>query len=225
MKKLAVLTFMVFLSGLILAGPVEDLIKNSGTSEDYPGSKYLVLFDSTTVDVQETGLSYFYTHQLFKILTPKGAIDKRNIEYGYDPLSAWVEIQMVKIYRKDGSVEELDLSNTLDYPAPARAIYWGAREQMIEVGRLEPGDALEVKLFKKGFTYALLMQDDEEKYIPPMRGHFYDIVPFWSSQPMLEKTYITKIPSDKPAQYEFYHGECQSSVRFLKSQAVNQKLQ
>ena len=214
MKKLLALFLTIFLSGLLIAGPVENLIKSSGTSEDYPGSNFLVLFDSTVVDVQETGLSYFYTHQLFKILTPKGAINKRNIEYGYDPLSAYVEIQMVKIHRKDGTVEELDIENVLDYPAPARAIYWGAREQMIEVGRLEPGDALEVKLFKKGFTYALLMQDDEERYIPPMRGHFYDIVPFWSSQPMLEKTYIMKIPSDKPVQYKFYHGECQSSVRF-----------
>ncbi len=214
MKRLYALVLMVFLSGVLMAGPVEDLIKNSGTSEDYTGSNYLVLFDSTVVDVQATGLSYFYTHQLFKILTPQGAIDKRNIEYGYDPLSAYVEIRMVKIHRKDGTIEELDLDKVLDYPAPARAIYWGAREQMIQVGRLEPGDALEVKLFKKGFTYALLMQDDEERYIPPMRGHFYDIVPFWSSQPMLEKTYITNVPSDKPVQFEFYHGECQPSLRF-----------
>jgi hypothetical protein len=205
---------MVFLSGVLMAGPVEDLIKKSGCSKDYPGSDFLVLFDSTVVDVQATGLGYFHTHQLFKILTPQGAIDKRNIEYGYDPLSAYVEFQEVKIHRKDGTVEELDLAKVLDYPAPARAIYWGAREQMIEIGRLEPGDAVEVKLFKKGFTYALLMQDDEERYIPPMRGHFYDIIPFWSDQPMLEKTYITAIPSDKKVQYEFYHGECQSSMRF-----------
>jgi len=214
MKRLYAVVLMVFLSGVLMAGPVEDLIKNSGCAKEYPGSDFLVLFDSTEVDVQETGLSYFYTHQLFKILTPQGAIDKRNIEYGYDPLSAYVEFQMVKVYRKDGSVDVIDVANVLDYPAPARAIYWGAREQMVEVGRLEPGDAVEVKLFKKGFTYALLMQDDEERYIPPMRGHFYDIVPFWSSQPILEKTYITRIPSDKAVQYEFYHGECQSSVRF-----------
>jgi len=214
MKKLYALVLMVFLSAVLMAGPVEDLIKNSGGPTEYPGSDFLVLFDSTVVDVQETGLSYFHTHQLFKVLTPKGALDKRNIEYGYDPLSAYVEFLMVKIHRKDGSVEELDLAKVLDYPAPARAIYWGAREQMIEVGCLEPGDAVEVKLFKKGFTYALLMQDDEEQYIPPMRGHFYDIVPFWSNQPMLEKTYITTIPSNKKVQYEFYHGECQSSMRF-----------
>jgi hypothetical protein len=220
MKKVSLLIIAIFATAMLSAGPAEDLIKNSGTHDDYPGSKYLVLFDSTRVEVQESGLSYFYTHQLFKILTPEGAIDKRTITYGYDPLSAAAEIQMVKIYRKDGTVETLDTADVLDYPAPARWIYWGAREKMIEVGRLEPGDALEVRLFKKGFTYALLQQDDEEKYIPPMRGHFYDIVPFWSSQPVLEKTYMVILPADKPMQFEFYHGECQSSLRFHGDKTV-----
>ncbi len=198
----------------MLANPVEERLKMAGTADDFPGSNVLVVFDSTTVEVQHTGLSYFYTHQLFKILTKKGALEKRVIEIGYDPLSAFVEIKKAAIYRCDGTIETLDLSKVLDYPAPARAIYWGAREQMIEVGRLEPGDAIEIEYFKKGFTYALLTENDDDKYIPPMRGHFYDIVPFWSSDPVLEKVYITKIPADKPLQFEFYHGECQSKMRF-----------
>lgn len=214
MKKLLLsLTFL--LAGLLtMAGPVETLLETTGTADDYPGSDFVTVFDSTRVEVQETGLGYFYTHQLFKILNKQGALDKRVIEYGYDPLSAYVEIRMVKIYRKDGTIEEIDLSKIQDYPAPARMIYWGAREKIIEVGRLEPGDALEVKLFKKGFTYALLMQDDEEKYIPPMRGHFYDIVEFWSNHHVLEKTYMVNMPKDKPMQFEFYHGECRASERF-----------
>jgi len=200
----------VFLSG----GPIEGLIEKSGSSGDYPDADVLIIFDSTLVDVQESGLSYVNTHQLFKILTPKGALKHRVITYGYDPLSAYVEIKKVVVYRKNGSIEELDMSKVLDYPAPARMIYWGASEKMIEVGRLEPGDAVEVFLFKKGFTYALLLDNggEDEKYIPPMRGHFYDIIPFWSDEPLLEKVYITSIPKDKTVQYEFYNGEVQSSA-------------
>jgi len=99
----------------------------------------------------------------------------------------------------------------LDYPAPARAIYWGAREKMLEVGRLEPGDAVETVMFRKGFTYALLMGDDDDRYIPPMKGQFYDIVEFFSSNPVKSKVYQVKVPADKPLQYEFYNGEAQSS--------------
>ncbi len=221
MLKKFTLSFVLLLAGLMLsAGPIEDLIKNSGNADVYKGNNLLILFDSTRVDVQETGLSHFYMHQLVKVLTQKGAMEKRTIKLDYDPLSADLDIWLVKIYRKDGTVEEVDLAGVKDYPAPARAIYWGAREKMIEVGRLEPGDAVEIKFFKKGFTYALLAQDDEERFIPPMRGHYYDIVPFWSDHPMLEKVYIAQIPADKQVQFEFYHGECKTSVRFIDGKHV-----
>ena len=81
---------------------------------------------------------------------------------------------------------------------------------MLEVGRLKPGDGLEVVLYKKGFSYALLGADDDQKYIPPMKGQFYDIVPFWSDNAthtlIMNKVYKIKLPADKHLQYKFYHG-------------------
>ena len=82
---------------------------------------------------------------------------------------------------------------------------------MIEIGRLEPGDAVEMVMFRKGFTYALLAQDDDDRYIPPMKGQFYDIVEFFNVNPVKSKVYQVKVPKDKPLQYEFYNGEVQSS--------------
>ncbi|MCX6235402.1 MAG: DUF3857 and transglutaminase domain-containing protein [Bacteroidetes bacterium] len=222
MKRMTVI-ISLFLMGWIRlsAGPVQDLIKNSGGPEDYPHDKLLILFDSIHVRVMETGLSYINTHRLYKILTAKGAKELSVIKYDYDPLSAFAEIKKVVIYRASGLIEEVDLSKTVDYPAPARAIYWGAREKMIGIGRLEPGDAVEVYLFKKGFTYALLAgEEDDERYIPPMRGHFYDIVEFWSASPVLLKSYQVDIPKDKPLQYEVYNGEVQSSQVFSGDRTI-----
>ena len=199
------------LSHLSFSNSIPELIKESGCSTDYPNSNLLIIFDSTTVEMQESGLSYYHTHTLYKVLTVSGAKKLSIIKYGYDPLSAYVDIKGITIYRKDGRVEELDMSKVYDYPAPARMIYWGAMEKMIEIGRLEPGDAVEVFLFKKGYTYALL-QDEDDKYIPPMRGHFYDIVPFWSSDPLLLKYYSVTVPEEKLIQYRFYNGEAESSA-------------
>jgi len=213
-KKLFLMLVLIFCGFIINADPVEDLIKTSGDADKYKGSNVLVLFDSTRVDVQQTGLSHFHIHQLFKVLTQAGALELRVIKVDYDPISADAEIRLLRVFRRNGDVEILDLKNVKDYAAPARGIYWGAREKMIEVGRLEPGDVVELKYFKKGFTYALLMDDDDDRFIPPMRGHYYDIVPFWSNHPMLEKVYIAQLPADKPLQYQFYNGECQSSLRF-----------
>jgi hypothetical protein len=117
--------------------PMQDLIRAAGDATVYPNDNLLVVFDSIRVDVKESGLSYVWSHTLTKVLNAKGAIDLNVVKFGYDPLSAYVDIKKVVIYKKDGTIRNLDLKNVLDYPAPARMIYWGAREKMIEVGRLD----------------------------------------------------------------------------------------
>ncbi len=214
MKQISLLILLALFAGsLAFAGPYYDLIKKAGDKKTFPGSNVLVIFDSTRVDMMETGLSHNYIHWLYKILTPEGAKGLSVIKFDYDPLSAWSEIRAVTVYHADGTQTVLDTSQVLDYPQPARAIYWGAREKMLEVGRLVAGDAVEVQLFRKGFTYALLENGgDDERYIPPMKGHFYDIVPFYSNDPVLLKVYLINVPDTKVLQYEVYNGEVSSKM-------------
>lgn len=215
MNKVILALFSILFFASLSADPhTKKLINKSGDASAYPGKSELIIFDSTIVAVQESGLSYVNIHKLTKILTIDGAKKNAVIIFGYDPLSAYVDIKNVRIYHKSGEITELDMTKVMDYPAPARAIYWGAREKMIKVGKLEPGDAIEVFMFRKGFTYALLQEEpDDEKYIPPMRGHYYDIVEFWSKNPVMEKVYQVKLPKDKTLQYEFYNGEIRSSAK------------
>jgi hypothetical protein len=203
-----ILSACIFLITLTLTADdaIRMALRRSSDISKFPNDKILVVFDSTRAEVSETGLGRVYMHQLVKILNNKGALDKRVVIIGYDPLSAFVRIESVNIYKANGDIISIDTANVKDYPAPARAIYWGAREKMLEIGRLEPGDAIQIRSFRKGFTYALLA-DDDDRYIPPMRGHFYDIVPFWSSDPVLEKVYSVSLPANKLLQYEFYNGE------------------
>ncbi|MDL2309558.1 DUF3857 domain-containing protein [Parabacteroides sp. OttesenSCG-928-B22] len=184
--------------------------------EKYAGYDCLVLLDSTSVEVEATGSGSFIIYKSMKIQTPKGAVANRVITYDYDPLTAFAEFRHVTIYRVNGDILNLDVTQACDYAAPARSIYWGARQIMMEVGRLEPGDIVEYKIRKKGFTYALLADggDDDARFIPPMRGHFYDIVPFWVENPTLRKVYSVTLPKEKEMQYEFYQGESRSSVYF-----------
>lgn len=175
----------------------------------------VTLLDSTGVDVNENGSGTFTIRKVIKIQTPEGALQNRIIKYDYDPLTAFAEFERVDIYKKNGEILHLDCSKAYDYTAPARAIYWGARQIMISPGLLEPGDIIDYQINKKGFTYALLgVTENEDRFIPPMRGQFYDIVPFWSNEPVMKKIYRVAIPMDKNMQYEFYQGVCNSSVRF-----------
>ena len=215
MKKKHILYLFLFIGILVKAQSYQDLIAAAGDAKTFPHSNVVDIFDSTSVQMQATGLSYYQMHKLTKVLTYEGAKQQRLIKISYDPFSAYVEIQKVVVYKANGEVITID-NPILDYVAPARAIYWGAMEQMMEIGKLEPGDAVEVVSFKKGYTYALLSGDGDEddKYIPPMRGHFYDIVPFWSNHPVLEKVYILSTPNDKKLQYEVFYGELTSMLRF-----------
>jgi hypothetical protein len=210
-------------------GEIRRLIDAAGDASSHSGASRVVVFDRTVADVQDSGLTYVTREVLHKVLTRAGGRALRALTFDYDPLSAKIAVREARVYRKCGAVEEIPLDRVVDYPAPARMIYWGARKVMVPVERLEAGDAIYVRIFRKGFTYALLGEDvevvgedvevvgrdasDDERYAPPMRGHFYDIVQFWSGTPILEKTYTALIPADKKVQYEVYNGEMTSSVR------------
>ena len=107
--------------------------------EAYAGYDCVTLLDSTAVTVQPTGSGAFAVCKAFKVQTPKGAVANRIIKYDYDPLTAHAEFRYATIYRANGDVINLDVTGACDYAAPARAIYWGARQIMLEVGRLQPG--------------------------------------------------------------------------------------
>lgn len=213
---------------VLLVAPVaaqEDLPRQlaaAGTAKEYPGASQLVVFDRTEVRVEDSGLSHVDREVLYKVLDREGAKELQALTFGYDPLSAFVAVKAMKVLRAGGAVEDVPLSAVRDYPAPARAIYWGAREIIAPAGRLEPGDGVWVKTYQKGFTYALLRDDaaaaEDERYVPPMRGHFYDIVLFYSQVPVRVKSYKLRLPAAKKLQFEMYNGQARHYVHLLGEQ-------
>lgn len=194
-------------------------------AEEYKGYDALTLLDSTAVSVAANGSGTFAVYRSFKALTAKGGLANRVITYDYDPLTAFAAFKYATIYRAGGDVVNLDVSAACDYAAPARAIYWGARQIMLEIGRLEPGDVVTYEIAKKGFTYALLASttstgEDDSRFIPPMRGQFYDIVPFWVNEPTERKVYQVSVPAEKELQFRFYRGDCASSMHYENGRKV-----
>ena len=163
-----------------------------------------VLFDSTSVVMEESGLSHVTNHQRIRVNDRTGCSQLSTLKVDYDPLSAYVEFLQVLVHHVDGQSEDV-LLRVYDYVAPARLIYWGASQKMVEIGHLEPGDEVEYVTYKKGYTYALLGDGEDDKYIPPMRGHFYDIVPFWSDQPVNQKVYRVSVLTEKNLRFELYN--------------------
>lgn len=206
--------FLSWAGSLLTCGilcPAVQLEAKADPLANYPS---VTLLDSTFVSVQSNGSGTFSVYRRFKVQNEAGAVAYRIIKYDYDPLTAFARFRYAYVHRPSGKTDTLDLKTVCDYAAPARAIYWGARQIMLGVGRLQVGDIVEYEIEKKGFTYALLAGNDEERFVPPMRGQFYDIVPFWVYEPTRRKVYQVSFPMDKDVQFQFYQGDCSSSIRY-----------
>ncbi len=186
----------------------------SADESAYKGADRLILFDRSVVEVEDSGLSHRFEHRLIKVLEPGGARALRALRFDYDPTSNDVQVLGVRIHRADSTTVDVDPADMVDTTAPASMIYWGARMKVLGIPALAPGDALESLAYTKGFLIAYLYADDEERFIPPMRGHFYDVVTFQGNQPFVEKSYELRLPKDKPLQYTVYNGEVASSLSF-----------
>ncbi|MBM6865293.1 DUF3857 and transglutaminase domain-containing protein [Bacteroides caecigallinarum] len=196
----------------------KDMLK----ADKYANFSSVILLDSTNVSVRPTGQGAFSVVKAIKVQDMKGVMLNRVLKYDYDPLTAAAKFKQVRIYHEDGTYTEVDVNKTCDYAAPARMIYWGARQIMLQLDNLIPGDIIYYEIDKKGFTYALLGAGDEDdsRFIPPMRGQFYDIVPFWVSEPTIRKVYRVGMPMEKELQFQFYQGECSSSMRYEDGRKV-----
>lgn len=223
MKIIPLIAFSLFASAASICAqtPAEKFLRGTDPTktcpDKYKGFPAITLLDSVNVSVQPTGSGSFAVCKVVKIMNKKGATANRVLKYDYDPLTAKAEFHRVTIYKANGDVKNIDITKQQDYAAPARAIYWGARQTMIELGQLDAGDIIDYQINKKGFTYALLLNnanEDDSRFIPPMVGQFYDIVPFWVEEPTLRKIYKVNIPKDKEMQFKFYQGSCASSMEF-----------
>lgn len=215
MKKTELFSLLTLAGFSLLAGESRGENQDAlGFSEKIMQYDAVHLLDSTHVQVSETGAGTFHIHRIIKVQKPSAALSYRTITYDYDPLTAFAEFKSVKIRQANGKTRIISPKTACDYAAPARAIYWGARQIMIEPGRLQPGDTIDYEITKKGFTYALLAtQEEDERFVPPMKGQFYDIIPFWDSRPVVKKVYQLALPKTKELQYQFYQGECLTSTR------------
>ena len=193
-------------------------IKNAGNAADFDSADYVIVIDSSVNTINEKGVSNNESYILYKILTEEGCKNKPVLNWGYEPLSSFVEIREVNIIRGDQAIP-VAKERILDLPAPQSGIYWSNRIKVLQLPRLQVGDGIEIKSFRKGYSYALLDskigEPDDDKYIPPMPGQYFDIVLFESAVPIIEKKYVLKMPADKRIHSRIYNGPMFSSTSYV----------
>ncbi len=212
-------------------------IEEAGTSVDHEDAEYVIVYDEAVNRVKPSGVTYVDSYIIHKILTPAGVRNRSVLRWNYDPQSSYVEVREVNIVR-DGKRIPVDVSQVRDLPAPQSWIYWKDRIKTLQLPRLAVNDGIEMRVFRKGFTYALLGSKrgagmaassggaastdttvgapDDERYIPPMPGEYFDIVIFPEAAPIIEKRYVLNLPAGKRLHSEVYNGPLYSSTTYTE---------
>jgi hypothetical protein len=189
----------------------------------------VVVLDVTDVTVRPNGIGTARSHVVTKLLR-EAAVRSESVQvFPFDPNTNRLELIALRIYRADGSVEEIPFDGKVEQPQPAWGIFWGTQQYLIALPRLAVGDAVEKISEMTGFNVAYLagaapagpgapvapeLNAKGEELKPPVPGHWHDEVHFWSSVPILEKRYTVRLPKDKPLQAEVYNGELRTSMLF-----------
>lgn len=190
----------------------------------------VVVLDETDVLVRPSGIGTARSHVVTKVLRDAGIRTQSVQVFPFDPHTNRLDLVAVRVYRANGTVEEVPLDPKVEQPQPAWGVFWGTRQYLVTVPRLAVGDAVETSSAMTGFNVAYLAASDPspsaelnavgEVLTPPVPGHWHDEVHFWSSAPIIEKRYTVRVPRDKPLQCEVYNGELRSSVMLDGDQLV-----
>ncbi|MFN0135075.1 MAG: DUF3857 domain-containing protein [Phycisphaerae bacterium] len=190
----------------------------------------VVVLERTAVNVRPSGIGENTTQRVVKILRDGGIRSQSVQRFGYDPTTNRFAVKALRVYRAGGDVQEIVADNLADHPDPQGSIYWGSRQTLVSIPRLEIGDAVETIVEKVGFNVAYLGQQAQGgsaggataaggdpaacELVPPMVGHWYDSVEFWSGVPVIEKRYSVRTPRDMRLQFAVYNGELRSATTF-----------
>jgi transglutaminase-like putative cysteine protease len=194
-------------------------LEQAGDSKLYPDYGHIVVLDETINHVDELGVSSIDRYMLSKVLTAEGCRDLSVLRLGYEPQSSWVDLREVNLIR-EGKRIPVAVDALLDLPAPQSWIYWSDRIKLFQLPRLKVGDGIEVRTFRKGYSYALLRQaqpngePEDERFIPPMPGEYFDIVLFQGEVPIKERRYELHLPADKKLHSRVYNGTLYSSTSY-----------
>ncbi len=213
-------------------------LADAGEADDHEDSDHVIVYERSVNRVKETGVTYTDDYTLYKVLTPAACRNMSVQRWRYEPWSSFIHVREVNVIRGDERIP-VDVSNVHDLPAPQSAIYWNARVQTLQLPRLQVNDGIEIVAFRKGYSYALLDDaagtagtgsggeaagsagaadagdaPDDEKYIPPMPGEYFDIVRFSASVPIIEQRYEVVIQSTKRLHSETYNGPLYASTSY-----------
>ncbi len=169
---------------------------------------YKILKDSIYERYFLDGTSERYEEKYIKIEDEKGIDEWKCLKISYTPYYNSSEFKSVEIIKSNGEAININLENIKDELSPPElggTIFWGTRERILGLPKLEAGDIIHYKIFSKGGNW--LGPTGEIIYQSPFPGYFNRVELFEDYVPIEEKIYICEELKEKPIKFKIYNGE------------------
>lgn len=193
------------INGLAQEESMEEIVRNSPSSSDYPQAGALILLDDTRVILTDQG-STTQRHLLVKLFKKRGIEKWGDIKQRYDKSHQNVKIDVARTFKPDSSIVEPPPDAISDVSAPEvqwASAYSNAMMKVVSFAGLEPGSVIDYRwevrsekkggsLFSKLFGWLKGKQERE----------FWTGTSFQSTDPILRKRFTLDAPADfkfKPA--------------------------
>lgn len=159
------------------------------TKEKFEDAKGVILFDSTSVEVESDGSAVYRAHKLVKIISPYGKKDFGEVTFLYYTREETLIVNLARVITPDHKVILVPKQNIRDVPfvpldeIGGKLFLPDVRMVKIVFPQVEVGSCVEYIVTTK-------------LNIPPIPNRFADIEVFEDTEPIIKKVYIIKFPKN-----------------------------
>ena len=159
------------------ATPIETILRRRRRDGEWPAS---VLHTLEVHTVHENGLSSSYHQIVTQIHDAEGARERRSHGIRYEPSTQWVDVRSVRVHRGDQVLTSYEVGER-SLAEPAYRIYYSARELVVTLPVLEPGDVVELRYRVEDIA----QRNEYAGYFGALRGLQQDVPVIRSEQVFL----------------------------------------
>jgi tetratricopeptide (TPR) repeat protein len=150
----------------------------------WKGKDAVVLHHMVATRIAASGLGERLDHRIIKILDTRGIESQARHDFGFEPDESFVEVRRARVYRSDGRIEDIGVTQTYAVGAAGYRMYYDQRGVAVSFPGLRVGDVLEVAFVRRDVA-------SRNKF----DNYYGDIVPLRSTEPIKHFEYVLEAPT------------------------------
>ena len=184
----------------------ETIIAEASKRHDYPDADVIILMNQFSHDITPTGQSRYTTHQIVKLLTPRGIEKYDDIAIPYQPNTQNLEVNIARTITPDGTIVQPSDEGYNEVTPPGLLsynVYSDVVWKVISMPALTPGAIIE---------YQVTFQDITSESAGAQTW-FWGGFNFQSTVPTLEARYALRLPEDLKFRWKTHNFDLTPQVR------------